>query len=312
MNNKYIALSDQVQKIKELNNDLVKVEELTIENEFKLIILSTEGEGIEEANLLDKLNTDIHSNLKEIFLVSCDSSEYYNKDLYSLINRMERKLREFVYIAIIKNDTEQFYELHGELEKLDFGELYKMLFTDENFIKSTKTIINKSTHEDLKLILHGSFSKEEILTVITQMEEHTVWDKINEGKSIPELKKEFNKIKNFRNNVMHAHNIDQETYESAKSLFLELNKDLNFEIYNILSGKSGYPIGEDFTDNISSSLAGIKTIAINKNMETLANFSEIFKKYLIENVATIDIKADSIFKSDIPIIKSESINLDTK
>lgn len=88
MNNKYIGDSNQLQKIKELCKGIVDVKELEIANEFKLITLSIDGEGIKEANLLDELNTNIHSNLEKIFLVTCDSSEYYNKELYSLINSM--------------------------------------------------------------------------------------------------------------------------------------------------------------------------------------------------------------------------------
>lgn len=304
MKNKYITVSNQSQKIKELNKGLVEIEELKIANEFILITLSTKGDGIEEANLLDKLNTNIHSDLEEIFLVSCGSSEYYNKELYSLINSMERKLREFVYIAIIKNDTEQFYKLHGELEKLDFGELYKILFTDEDFIKGTKIIINKSSYEEFKLILDGSFSKEEILTVIAEIEEDTIWDKINDGESIPKLKKNFFEIKNFRNNVMHAHNIDQETYESANSLFTELNEELNFEIDNILSEKMRYKIGEDFTDNISSSLNGIREIAINKNIESLEKLTEGIKEYLLNSLLKTDLTGTPLVRPDT-IIKKE-------
>lgn len=199
-----------------------------------------------------------------------------------------------MYIAIIKNDKEQFRNLYGKLEKIDFGELYKMLFTDESFIKGAKSIINQGKHEKLNLILNGSFSKEEILTLIKQVEEHTMWDKVNEGKSIPKLKKEFHKIKNFRNNVMHAHNINQGTYESAKSLYLDLNEELNSEIENILSKNSEYYIREDLSDYINSTIDEYERNSITKSGESIEHLSELLKN---SQFIDINIKNEDIIKT---------------
>ncbi|MGC6769544.1 hypothetical protein [Enterococcus sp. LJL51] len=250
MKNSYIAKSVRLEELKKYSTDIVEVDKFEIVEDMVLVFYSTKEESMENAILLDEINTKIKLNMDEIYLTSCGSSEYFNKKLFKLINKMERKLREFVYIAIIKSDEGRFYDLHGELEKLDFGELYRLLFTDEKFITGTKTIVNKNKNDKSKFILDGSFSKEEVLKVIGEIEENTIWDKINGGNSIPLLKNNFSEIKKFRNNVMHAHNINKATYAKASELFVKLNEDFDLEIKQMLTQNDLYPIGVDFTNSL--------------------------------------------------------------
>lgn len=289
MKNQYICNLDQLDNLKKFENNLIELVEFELGENMYLVCLSTKGETFKEVDLLDEINTDIKENYKETYLISCDSSEFYNQKLYKLVNRMERKLREFVYIAIIKVDIEEFQNLHNKLEKIDFGELYKILFTDENFTQGAKQIVNKSKFNQLKLILDGSFSKDEILIAIDQIEEHTIWDKINNGLSVPKLKKKFSEIKSYRNSVMHAHNINKETYEAAKDLFSEINKELDLEIKSLLTKKNQLLIGSDFTESIISSLESIKVSYSKENMDkTMESFIKALDNY--KPIETEDIK----------------------
>lgn len=287
MRNQYIAKVDQLDSLRMFKNAVIEVEEFEIGNDKVLFRITTKENSFKEANLLDKINTEINQNYEEVQLISCDSSEFYNQKLYKLVNKMERKIREFVYIAIIKVDTEEFENLYGQLEKIDFGELYKMLFTDDNFAKATKQVINQNKFNQLRLILDGSFSKDEILTTINQIEEHTIWDKINNGLSVPKLKKEFSKIKSYRNSVMHAHNISKEIYESANALFSEINKELDIEINKLLMKKEQLSIGSDLAESITSSLGSFK-ITYDENTKNVMNeyiknsMNEIIKNVMID------------------------------
>jgi len=84
---------------------------------------------------LDKLQELLKSKYKaDLLIIKSDSSKFYNEKLYVLVNSMERNLREMLYLAIFLVDKEHREEIKN-LEKLDFNELYKLLFINPDFMK---------------------------------------------------------------------------------------------------------------------------------------------------------------------------------
>lgn len=72
--------------------------------------------------------------------------------------------------------------------------------------------------------------KKEIVAVLQSITEDTVWNNLLGTEAVTSLSENFLTVKNYRNDVMHAHNIDTETYREAKKLFSEINGQLDSEI----------------------------------------------------------------------------------
>ena len=104
------------------------------------------------------------------------------------------------------------------------GKIFELLFTDEEFISRTKKEISRKTWQ---------FTKNEILESLREIDENTLWDALMGETSVPELRKKFLALKDFRNDVMHAHNIDTTTFNLAKKLITEVNGQLTAEIRKI-------------------------------------------------------------------------------
>ena len=74
---------------------------------------------------------------------------------------------------------------------------------------------------------------------IDSLSERTAWD-ILFGKSIlTVIKDNFDLLKEYRNDVMHAHNINYDRFKAIKNLFFDVNLELEKQIDEILQYPSG-------------------------------------------------------------------------
>ena len=87
--------------------------------------------------------------------------------------------------------------------------IFELLFTDAEFVKSVRTKVNEKTWQ---------FTKKEIITVLQSISEDTVWNNLLGTDAVTSLSENFLAVKNYRNDVMHAHNIDTETYREEKTV----------------------------------------------------------------------------------------------
>ena len=99
--------------------------------------------------------------------------------------------------------------------------IFELLFTDAEFVKSVRSKVNEKTCQ---------FTKKEIVAVLHSIKDDTVWNNFLGTEAVTSLSENFLTVKNYRNDVMHAHNIDTETYREAKKLFSEINGQLDSEI----------------------------------------------------------------------------------
>jgi len=165
-------------------------------------------------------------------VLTCESSGYYNQELFPLINELERKLRKLVYLAVFKSVNNDTRELVANLEEKDFGTIFKLLFVDPDFIKGLKSRVNGSKGSEFEG--KDSFAKSEIQKYLDMAEENTLWVQILGADIVPTLQERFRDVQLFRNDVMHAHNMDNEHYFDAKTLFIKINKEQDDAIKNLL------------------------------------------------------------------------------
>ena len=232
MINEYLFLSDEYRAVvEEYTPSDVIVEISSIENtQLWVAAFSVEGKNEDGAKKL----SDVHNTLAEYspLVLSCESSEYYNRMLFPLINELERKLRKLLYLAVSISDNIEAKKSIQRLEEKDFGEIFDLLFIDMNFISNLKKRINA----DAKSEFNGKskYSKQEIQAYLDTLDENLLWDVILKKDDVPTLRRRFRDVQTYRNDVMHAHNIVSSTYTKAKYLFEKINKELSITIGRLI------------------------------------------------------------------------------
>ena len=201
-------------KNKSLNFDVNIIDNI----DLRYITINIEGENQDNARFLSTVN-DVILEEDDLIVVSNEASEYFNKRLFPLVNEFERKLRKLLYLATI--DNPDYKNKIQMLEEKDLGTIFGILFVDNDFMKTIQKWIN----ENKQLV-----SKNEIINYLNGLKENDLWSKLFKKNNDDVLKNNYILVKNFRNDVMHAHNINYETYNEAAKLFTSICKQLDDEI----------------------------------------------------------------------------------
>ena len=211
-----------------IQQDNIKLDIEEIENSKCWIAkFSTIKNDEASAKRLSALNGDIVQKYHPTVLTN-DSSAYFNKVLFPYINEFERKLRKLLYLKSALSSNPKDVETIKNLEEKDLGEIFTLLFSDTKFVNGVKKSVNDRTWQ---------FTKAEILESIQNLAEHTLWDDLMDGGAVPTLRLKFVDLKGFRNDVMHAHNMDTKAYSAAKKLIKKINAQLDSEIGKIIIEK---------------------------------------------------------------------------
>ena len=179
------------------------------------------------AKYLSALNDDIVQKYHPTVLTN-DSSAYFNKVLFPDINEFERKLRKLLYLKSALSSNPKDAQTIKNLEEKDLGDIFTLLFSDTKFVNSVKKSVNDRTWQ---------FTKVEILGAIQSLDENTLWDELMNRNAVPLLRSKFVDLKDFRNDVMHAHNMDTKAFLTAKRLIKNINEQLDSEIGKIIVQK---------------------------------------------------------------------------
>ena len=228
--------------------DKVAVEFSNIDNATCwTVTYSLSGENEDTAATLSKVNDYVMENYSPTVLTN-ESAAYFNRRLYPEINEFERKLRKLLYLKSAIYQGDKRIDNIRDLESKDLGEIFVLLFTDEDFVKAAKTKVNEKSWQ---------YAKKEIIETLAQLNEDTTWDRLLGNAAVTTLNENFLTVKRYRNDVMHAHNINTKIYRAAKKLFEDINKQLDVEIGTIIHTaemQSEETASTDFNDTLSTAL----------------------------------------------------------
>lgn len=266
-----------------------KLDESVIFNQIKtsdsIIILSYEivKNNIDSARKLSKIKNNFKEQIlkNECYLLTDETSEYYNKNLYPLFNTFERKLRQIIYFVASYN--EQFKNIANEIEKKNFNEIYNSCFVCNDFWKNVQNVIKSSK----------MMTKENLIKKINEIKEVILWNKITNKTFILD---NFEGIQKFRNDVMHAHNISYEEYDLAKKTIKEAIKELDAikeqipnmpleqltKSFNILSDEIQKNDDSLFEGLSKDDFMQLVEIYAKKNSENFSNYIDTIKKFIIK------------------------------
>ncbi len=142
-----------------------------------------------------------------------------------MISAFEYSMRKLLYIFCALHHDEKTNERLSSLESKDFGEIFTTLFVDESFMLEVKKCINNKPHE--------YYTKQEVIESINSLQENTLWDQLLGATIVPTLRNKHGLVREYRNDVMHSHNITWEKYNKIKELFTQVNEELIETIQNV-------------------------------------------------------------------------------
>lgn len=210
-----------------------------------------------EAEILEKIKKDIRKSEHRVnyYITICydGSAEYYCSKLMIPLAIFERNLRQFLYLILISlYDIEWLdrfisKEVIDDIKKKNNNNINKLVekgleyFTFQNYIKCLFTPRNlKSIEEMMKEVNNENekegVTKEDIVKIINNNAEKTMWEVI--FNDITDIKiefsrKEIDKIRKIRNEVVHNKEMTSQKYEEYKKIINELNKKIKMVITKI-------------------------------------------------------------------------------
>lgn len=320
MINEYLFLSDRHRSaVEDYKPNGVSVEISNVENtQLWVAAFSVDGKNVNSAKKLSEVH-DFLVNYSPLVL-SCESSEYYNRMLFPLVNVLERKLRKLLYLAASISDNTEAKKSIQRLEEKDFGEIFDLLFIDINFISNLKKRINADAKSEFNG--KGKYSKYEIQSYLDTLDENLLWDIILGKEDVPTLRRRFRDVQMYRNDVMHAHNIESSVYNKAEYLFKKINTELDISIGRLIgqTEKNLHSQGHEVNEAITSALDVMEQTSVEDNMNALRNIpmylgapeflSQISRiiqdSYPLTSSATLA----NAFKDAIPLLNT-SLDMDT-
>lgn len=233
-------------------------------SDCRIVRYISDGDNEESAKLLSNINETVIEKFNPTVLTN-ESSAYFNKRLYPLFNEFERKLRKLVYLKCALYNNKDETKALDNLERMDFGQIFDTLFTDEKFMQGLREQVKKNR-----------FSSTSIIKFIKGMPENTLWSKLVHDGAIRDLEENFDLVRNHRNDIMHAHNISYKNYKEALKLIQKINEELDEEIGDTIGViESKQPAAEvvDYNKIIN------ETIASNQQYENLRKIQETIQGY---------------------------------
>lgn len=194
-----------------------------------------------DALCLSQLNEVFVSQFSPVTLIN-ESAEFFNKKLYPLVNKFERLLRKFLFLRAAMCDEVKFEHIIKDIESKDFGEIYNILFVDSKFCKDVREKI-KNAH-----------TKFDMIQILEESKENAAWDILVPKDKLSLIKDNFDVLKSYRNDVMHAHNMGETTYKKAKNLFNDANLQLEQEINKLIEFTETYKKSDEHTKSLYEKL----------------------------------------------------------
>ena len=234
MKSEYILYDNsKLEEILKLQYENVTIkEEKIVKSKNSLISFVINDDNEESARILSKIDQAITSKFK-VEMIKNEGLEYIHGILFKLINQFELNIRKLLYLLNEKNDNNKLERFKNQIEDKTFDEIFKFLFIDESFNKNITEKINR-----------GNLNKSELLKIISDIEEKPFWSKVFPKYNNCFLQNHYNELRNYRNDIMHAHNISWETSKKIIDIYSRANGELTFICLSLVEGNIFFDINE--------------------------------------------------------------------
>ena len=227
-----------------------------------VVYLRTSKNGEDDAGILSNAIKCLKES--QYLIIEDQASTYYEKRLFGMLAEFERKLRAVLYLAVSAETGELENDETKGIAEMEFGPLFTRLFVDTSFGKRVKDELGK---------LGRLPEKAELTDIVQSVEEDSVWTRYFKNEDMPTIRKHHYEIKDYRNAVMHAHQMSKEEFNNARNLLTKANNELDLCISEMLNGELSQYV------DITSSLQEILAPQMEPVSESLRGLSEILKDY---------------------------------
>ena len=208
-----------------------------------------------------------------VTLLDDGCSAYFNGRLYPLVSGFEYKLRKLLYLTSAINHDEKSASNIADLESQDFGQIFTLLFIDTAFMGKVK--------EEVKTRNREVFSKADVIAAIESIDENTLWDALLGKDSVPTLRRRFNDVREYRNDVMHSHHLNWKRFREILSLYKAINSELNKALHDIEVVESKAPSKPTFNQTLDGALRAQEQLstlaeALRPSLEEMHRLSELY------------------------------------
>ena len=206
---------------------------------------SADGENEETAKKLSEIDEYVHSNF-HVTVLKDGCSEYFSNRIYPLICGFEYNLRKLLYLTSAINHDEKTSSNIADLESKDFGQIFSLLFIDSSFMGKVKEEVKNRNRE--------CFTKADVIAAIESIDEKTTWDKLLGKDAVPTLRRRFNEVRTFRNDVMHSQHISWEKYKEIQALFKKIDREMDVALQDLEVVESKSPNKPTFNQILEGAL----------------------------------------------------------
>lgn len=249
----FINVNDSSFEISLDNNGKTEYKISSKEKNMIFLKLSCNETPAKAAKYLDSVTNRLiqgeHRKTWNIVISYDEVSQLYCCKLMPLFGIFERRIRELVYITIIKIFGVEWYD--NSFSK----SLQNAMKGKGNKTKMVESALNELTYEQLKEYLFTPFcgknisemleqelsmagveklSKEEIISLVNQCRSESLWNRFfSEYKQFKNIKEKIDELQPYRNMVMHNKRMTQNEYERVRKSLKSINK-LLVEAINVL------------------------------------------------------------------------------
>ena len=277
-----------------------------IEPDKWTLLIEINSQSFDAARDLSEINDNI-IKFKPLVLTN-DSSAYFNRRLFPVVNIFERKLRKILYLKCTLSEKsindkvliEKSKSIINNIVGMTFGEIYELLFTDNTVVKQFNEKVKKRIS-----------SKAYYQKVLSEIPEVTIWDTVMGISDDDYIKNNFLDLIEIRNGIMHAQNITYSDYQKQNTYFEKAIDYLDNAIENVLKYPASAEIAETTVNAVynkinESTLDFIERI-INQNNASIKEIANdlhisnpLISKYLkgIETNNAFDITSSENNKDD--------------
>lgn len=242
----------------------MEIKQVKLKNtDSRLITFETTTNNIEDAKAIDLVYKSLEKKIPFKVLID-ERASYFNKRLFPLINDFERLLRKFLYIgAEISNE----HDVIKELEDKSLEKIFTLLFVDSNYSQDFFEKIKKNAR-------YKRMNKTGFLELLDENKENSLWKKMYSSLEVDFIQDKYLELKNYRNSVMHAHNIDYHKYSTAKEMFKNANEVLISNI-DVFTGEGDYPsinytyLSQALKDIDENTELFLEKVGLSHNLQTL-------------------------------------------
>ena len=247
------------------------------------------GENENNAKMLSDVDQYVRRHFS-VNILEDGCSAYFNKRLYPLVSRFEYMLRKLLYLTSAVNKDDKSTANVTDLESQDFGQIFTLLFIDNEFMRNIKDEVKGRNRDD--------FTKAEIIALIECTEENTLWDVLLGKDVVPTLRNSFHDVRLYRNNVMHSHSINWGKYKEIKKLYSTINSEIDIALHQIevteikprfnitlneaLRAQAKLLGASDFFQSLVEEMCQLSNLSLTNSefsLESISMFHEMQKQY---------------------------------